>query len=60
MEAQILRERDVLAMLGISKATLWRWRRAGDFPAPLQLGPNTVAWRGEDIAAWLESRPAAA
>ena len=60
MEAAILRERDVLALLGISKATLWRWRKAGNFPAAIQLGPNSVAWRREAVDEWLASRPAAA
>ena len=59
MERTIYRERDVLAVLGISKATLWRWRRAGGFPAPIQLGPNTVGWRREDVENWLKTRPSA-
>lgn len=53
------READVLALVGCSKATLWRWRRAGRFPAPVELGPNTLAWRREDIEDWIASRPAA-
>ena len=60
MEAQILRERDVLNMLGISKVTLWRWRRDGAFPQPIRLGPNSVAWRREAVDEWLASRPTAA
>ena len=57
MEAQILRERDVRALLGVSKVTLWRWRRAGNFPAPIRLGPNVIAWRRADVDEWLASRP---
>lgn len=59
MEAEIYRERDVLALLAVSKATLWRWRKSGSFPAPIQLGPNTVGWRREVIENWLSSRPIA-
>ena len=59
MDSIIYRERDVLAVLGISKATLWRWRRAGQFPDPIQLGPNTVAWRRDEVESWLASRPRA-
>lgn len=59
MEAAIYREKDVLALLGVSKATLWRWRREGVFPHPIQLGPNTVGWRRGDVDEWLASRPVA-
>ena len=55
----IYREKDVLALLGVSKATLWRWRKDGGFPNPRRLGPNTVGWRREDVHEWLESCPLA-
>ena len=51
MEPAIYREKDVLAMIGVSKATLWRWRKDGRFPNPCQLGPNTVGWRRESFSA---------
>lgn len=59
MQAAIYREKDVLALVGVSKATLWRWRRDGAFPNPVQLGPNTVGWHREDVDDWLASRPLA-
>ncbi len=59
MHPVIYRERDVLALVGISKATLWRWRKAGEFLAPIRLGPNRVAWRRSDVDEWLASRPLA-
>jgi prophage regulatory protein len=27
------------------------------FPAPVVLSPNRIAWRSEDIEAWAKSRP---
>ena len=39
--------------LGISQTTLWRWRKNGDFPEPIQLGPRVIAWRVKDINEWL-------
>jgi len=38
-----------------SPATIWNDVKAGRFPAPVQIGPGAVAWRGEDLKAWLES-----
>jgi len=32
---------------------------AGEFPPPRQLSPRKVAWRRQDIEAWLASRPPA-
>ena len=50
------REAEVLALIGCSKATLARWRQAGRFPQPVELGPNSLAWRREDVEAWIASR----
>jgi prophage regulatory protein len=53
----VLRARDITTRLRISRPTLWRWVRAGTFPAPIRLGANSIAWRAEDILDWLASRP---
>ncbi len=36
-----------------SASTLWRWVKAGTFPAPRKIGPKVTAWRVGDIRAWL-------
>lgn len=41
---------------GLSRATAWRRQRDGDFPQPVQLSPNRVAWRESEVLAWLASR----
>ena len=56
----ILRTRDVLALLGISRTTLWRRVQSGDFPAPVRLGgkgSRAVGWRREDVERWMEALP---
>jgi hypothetical protein len=35
---------------GTSRVQLWRRVRAGTFPAPIELGPNSVAWFKTEIA----------
>lgn len=52
----LLRREEVLRIIGINAATLWRWRKTGDFPSPVKLSRQTLRWREPDIAAWLESR----
>lgn len=45
--------------LPISSPTLWRWVRAGTFPAPVKLSPGVTAWRSAEIDAWEAQRAAA-
>jgi prophage regulatory protein len=42
---------------GKSRVQLWRDIRRGTFPAPIALGPNSVAWFRAEIDAWKRSRP---
>lgn len=37
---------------GVSKDSIWRWKRKGRFPAPVKLGGTTTRWRLADIEAW--------
>ncbi len=37
---------------GVSKDSIWRWKRRGDFPAPVKLGGTTTRWRLSDIEEW--------
>jgi predicted DNA-binding transcriptional regulator AlpA len=40
-----------------SRVQLWRDIRAGRFPAPIETGPNSIAWFRLEIEAWKASRP---
>lgn len=48
------------ALVPVSRATWWSWVRAGRAPAPVKLGPNTTAWRVEDIRALIQRMGGAA
>ncbi len=52
-----LRQREILQLVGVSRPTLWDWRRKGLFPQPRRLGPNTIGWLASEVQEWLESRP---
>lgn len=41
-----------------NRVTLGRWIKANQFPKPIRLGPNSVAWRWDAIEAWLKAREA--
>ena len=55
----IMRAAQVAQRLGIHRVTLHKWVKAGNFPAPARLGPNTVAWRTDTVEAWIEEKFAA-
>ena len=42
---------------GQSRIQIWRQVRAGDFPAPIVLGANSVGWYEDELTAWVENRP---
>lgn len=43
----------------VSAATIWRWVKTGAFPKPVKIGPQTTAWKVEDVDAFLDSRTTA-
>ena len=56
--AEVLRPREAARYLGISRSTLDRWRKSGEFPKALQLGAQSIGWRKSTLDEWLDSRPA--
>ena len=56
MESQILRCRAVCAKIGVSRSTLFRLCKAGQFPAQLRLTERLVGWRKEDVDEWIAAR----
>lgn len=55
-ETGFLRQKQVLALVPISKSTLWRRVGAGTFPAPVKLSPRVTAWRAEDVRGWIAAQ----
>jgi prophage regulatory protein len=56
---RILRERDVVKKVGLSRMTLWRWSQDGRFPKSRPLGPSVnspVGWLESQIDEWIEER----
>jgi len=46
-------------LIQVSRATIYRWTKEGNFPKPVKLGANMVRWKTSDIEAWLTEREAA-
>lgn len=56
---RILRKEEVADRTGLSKTTIWRLERDGDFPPRRRLGSNSVGWVEAEIDEWLKNRPTA-
>lgn len=57
---RLLRIREVISVTGLSRMTIYRLEKDGTFPSRRRLGRNSVAWREDDISAWVASRPTVA
>lgn len=53
----MLKRHEVERVTALFRSNLYRRIQEGTFPAPVRLGPRSVAWRQSDIASWLASRP---
>ena len=53
----MLRMPQVVAITGLSRMTIYRLEKRRQFPGRVQLSPNSVGWRKEDVDHWLESLP---
>jgi hypothetical protein len=42
----------------VAPATIWRWVKRKEFPAPESLGPQTTAWRVDVLDKWDADRAA--
>lgn len=46
----------VLAVVPVSRTTLWRWVKEGKFPASVKLTPEITAWPVQAVRAWIAER----
>jgi prophage regulatory protein len=52
-ETGFVRLSTVLRVFPVSRSTWWQGVKTHRYPAPVKLGPNTTAWKAEDIRALL-------
>ena len=50
-----LKEREVLAIVGRSKAAMRRDVSLGLFPAPIKIGIKSSAWRESEVTGWVDA-----
>lgn len=55
----VLRTPQVMAATGLSRMTIYRLEKRGQFPCRVQLSPNSVGWLQDQVDQWIRSRPSA-
>jgi predicted DNA-binding transcriptional regulator AlpA len=50
----LLRERHILQLIPVSRATFRRWLRDGRFPAAFKLYGHISVWRAGVVYAWID------
>ena len=59
MQNECLRWPRVRQLTGLSRSTVWRLEKNGQFPARRKLSANSVGWSLIELQAWMQSRSAA-
>lgn len=48
-----LRERQILELLPVSRSTLWRWVKHGQFPKPVKISQGVTVWSQGQVEAFV-------
>jgi prophage regulatory protein len=51
---RLLRTKEVVSLLGVTRVTLWRMERSGRFPARRRLTSSTPVWLASEVDAWVK------
>lgn len=57
---KLLRFPTVRERTGLSRSTIWRLERRGEFPKHYRIAPNVVAWVEQEVMSWIQQRVAGA
>ena len=53
---RIVRMPEITLRASLSRTTIWRKVRSGEFPAPVQLSSNAIGWHAHIFEQWLNTR----
>ena len=56
MTDRILRAGAVVKLVGLSRTTIWRMERAGEFPLRRKISQGTVGWLESEVMQWMTER----
>ncbi len=53
---KFIRRKDAAKLVGFTPTHIMRLAKAGDFPTPIQIGENSVAFLEIEVIQWMEER----
>ncbi len=53
---RIVRAKELHELTGLSRTTIWRMERKGEFPTRVPLSGNSVGWRYSEVIEWMKLR----
>lgn len=56
-EQRLMKLREVLEVCAVARSSLYEMVARGDFPSPVRVSTRAVAWRHDEVLAWIRSRP---
>ena len=56
-EKRALRLKEVLGLVSLSSATVYRMMSRGEFPRSVRIGVRAARWHSDEVKEWLASRP---
>lgn len=57
---RLLTMKELVRATTLSRASVYRLVEAGQFPRPIRIGPQRIAWKSSSIAEWMAQRTLAA
>ena len=52
---KIIRSKEVQELTSLSRTTIWRLERKGEFPARVPLTSGSIGWRLSEVREWIKS-----
>lgn len=56
LRTAIMRRKQVQALTGLARSTLYKLVASGDFPPPIRLTAKAVGWSSVDVDGWIAAR----
>lgn len=53
---RLIRRAEVIARVGLCRASIYNRMNAGEFPRPIPIGGGRVAWLESDIDTWITEK----
>ncbi|HQU48367.1 MAG TPA: AlpA family phage regulatory protein [Casimicrobiaceae bacterium] len=54
--ARLLRRRQVEALIGRGRSSIYEMIAAGEFPKPIRVGRRAVRWLAHEVDGWIRAR----